>query len=60
MLSKFVKQAAGTGHNLPIGFGANRVVLVRTAEAKARLPVEFRECLVLTVPESKGLEFNEV
>lgn len=40
MLSKFVKTAAGIGSNLPIGFGANRVVLVRTAEAKAKLPVE--------------------
>jgi hypothetical protein len=60
MLSKFVKQSSGIGHNLPIGFGANRVVLVRTAVAKERLPIEFRECLVLTVTESKGLEFNEV
>ena len=58
-LTPFSLQAAGIGHNVPIGFGANRVVLVRTAAAKARLPIEFRECLVLTVTESKGLEFNE-
>jgi hypothetical protein len=60
MLSRFVKLTMGTQQSSPIAFGANQVVIVRTAEAKERLPAEFRECLVLTVPESKGLEFNDV
>ena len=34
------------------------VVGAREMGAKEKLPAEFRECLVLTVEESKGLEFN--
>ena len=40
--------------------GANQAVLVRTEAAKARLPPELRNGLVLTVEESKGLEFDDV
>ena len=34
----------GTEQNAPIEFGANQVVIVRSAAAKAELPAEFREC----------------
>jgi superfamily I DNA/RNA helicase len=60
MLSKFVKLTMGTEQNSSIAFGANQVVIVRTLEAKVQLPAEFQSCLVLTVAESKGLEFNDV
>ena len=59
-LSRFVKAAMGTEKNAPIAFGANQAVIVRNGRAKADLPTEFRDCLVLTVEESKGLEFNDV
>lgn len=59
-LSRFVKAAMGTEKNAPIAFGANQAVIVRNGRAKADLPIEFRDCLVLTVEESKGLEFNDV
>jgi hypothetical protein len=36
------------------------VIIVRTQEAKIRLPEEFQDNLVLTVEESKGLEFDDV
>jgi hypothetical protein len=40
-------------------FGANQVVLVRSEETKQRLPLELRQGLVLTIEESKGLEFDD-
>ena len=40
--------------------GANQAVLVRNDDAKTRLPPELRNGLVLTVEESKGLEFDVV
>jgi len=40
--------------------GANQAVLVRNTEAKERLPFELRNGLVLTVEESKGLEFDDI
>ena len=40
--------------------GANQAVLVRCEAAKARLPFELRNGLVLTVEQSKGLEFDDV
>ena len=40
--------------------GANQVVLVRSEAAKARLPLFLQSGLVLTVEESKGLEFDDV
>ena len=43
-----------------IEFGAHQVVLVRNQAAKARLPIELQTALVLTIFESKGLEFDEV
>ena len=36
------------------------MILVRTQEAKARLPKEFDSCLAMTILESKGLEFDDV
>jgi len=46
--------------NSQIEFGAHQAVLVRSQAAKERLPVELRTALVLTIFESKGLEFDEV
>jgi superfamily I DNA/RNA helicase len=43
-----------------IEFGASQVILVRTQEAKDELPDAFKECLMLTILESKGLEFDTV
>jgi len=43
-----------------IEFGASQVILVRTQEAKSRLPEEFDGCLAMTVLEAKGLEFDTV
>ena len=40
--------------------GANQVVLVRSEASKERLPAFLRAGLVLTVEESKGLEFDDV
>lgn len=40
--------------------GANQVILVRTAAAKAKIPADLRDGLVLLVEESKGLEFDDV
>jgi superfamily I DNA/RNA helicase len=37
-----------------------QAVLVRNTEAKERLPFELRNGLVLTVEESKGLEFDDI
>ena len=39
---------------------AEQAVLVRCEAAKARLPFELRNGLVLTVEQSKGLEFDDV
>jgi hypothetical protein len=39
---------------------AEQAVLVRCEAAKARLPFELRSGLVLTVEQSKGLEFDDV
>ena len=43
-----------------IEFGAHQAVLVRSQAAKATLPSEFDGALVLTIFESKGLEFDDV
>ena len=43
-----------------IEFGAHQVILVRNQAAKELLPQEFNGCLVMTVLESKGLEFDDV
>ena len=43
-------------------FGAHQVVLTRSMESKERLPAGLRDtnALILTVPQSKGLEFDDV
>ena len=43
-----------------IEFGAHQAVLVRSQAAKKRLPAELERALVLTIFESKGLEFDDV
>ena len=40
--------------------GANQVVIVRSEESKKQLPLLLQSGLVLTVEESKGLEFDDV
>ena len=42
-----------------VEFGAEQVIIVRSEEAKQRLPPALRAALVLTVAESKGLEFDD-
>uniref|UniRef100_A0A8C4NGI2 Uncharacterized protein n=1 Tax=Eptatretus burgeri TaxID=7764 RepID=A0A8C4NGI2_EPTBU len=44
----------------PIEFGAPQVILVANDKAKERLPEELSLGLVLTIYESKGLEFDDV
>ena len=43
-----------------IEFGAHQVLLVRNQRAKDDLPKAFKECLAMTILESKGLEFDDV
>lgn len=43
-----------------VEFGAHQVVLVRDEESKIKLPGELRGARPLTVPQSKGLEFDDV
>ena len=43
-----------------IEFGAHQVVLVQSKEAKDKLPLILRGAIVLTIFESKGLEFDDV
>lgn len=43
-----------------IEFGAHQVVLVRSKEARDKLPDILKGAIVLTVFESKGLEFDDV
>lgn len=43
-----------------IEFGAHQVVLVQSQEAKIKLPSILKEAIVLTIFESKGLEFDDV
>ena len=50
-----------TADDIGLGeMGANQVVIVRSASAKKKLPPLLRSGLVLTVEESKGLEFDDV
>ena len=44
----------------PIEFGAHQVVLVSSEKSKEDLPEELSCALVLTIYESKGLEFDDV
>lgn len=43
-----------------IEFGAHQVVLVQSKEAKEKLPTILKGAIVLTIFESKGLEFDDV
>ena len=44
----------------PIDFGADQAIIVRTEESRKTLPEILSEGIVLTIFESKGLEFNDV
>ncbi|XP_043544767.1 TPR and ankyrin repeat-containing protein 1-like [Chiloscyllium plagiosum] len=44
----------------PIEFGAHQVILVTNEKAKEAIPEELNLALVLTIYESKGLEFDDV
>jgi len=48
------------GASTGIAFGASQCVLVRSEEAKESLPEELSKALVLTIEQSKGLEFDDV
>ena len=43
-----------------IEFGAHQVILVQSKEAKENLPSSLQGAIVLTIFESKGLEFDDV
>ena len=43
-----------------IEFGAHQVIIVQSEEAKKCLPEVLKGAIVLTVFESKGLEFDDV
>ena len=43
-----------------IEFGAHQVILVQSKEAKDKLPDTFKGAIVLTIFQSKGLEFDDV
>ena len=43
-----------------IEFGAHQVVLVASEDSRANLPEELKQGLVMTIYESKGLEFDDV
>ena len=51
---------AAEGVTVELDMGAQQVVIVRSHEAKLRLPDDLRSALVLTVFECKGLEFDDV
>ncbi|XP_022800232.1 TPR and ankyrin repeat-containing protein 1-like isoform X2 [Stylophora pistillata] len=43
-----------------IEFGAHQVILVASEEARNQMPDELKQALILTIYESKGLEFDDV
>ncbi|CAL1532839.1 unnamed protein product, partial [Lymnaea stagnalis] len=49
-----------TRDTTPIEFGAHQAILVVDDEAKNTLPRELRDGIVLTIYESKGLEFDDI
>ncbi|XP_048257706.1 TPR and ankyrin repeat-containing protein 1-like [Haliotis rufescens] len=54
-------QGRNRSSSSPIDFGAHQAILVVNEEAKACVPEEMsRRCNVLTIIESKGLEFNDI
>ena len=46
--------------SVAIEFGARQAIIVRSEQARTRLPDELRVGIVLTVNEAKGLEFDDV
>ena len=52
--------AAESTSSAGLEFGAHQVVIVRDATSKENLPDILRHCLVLTIFEAKGLEFDDV
>jgi hypothetical protein len=51
----------GSSHGeAQIEFGAQQCIIVREQKSKDQLPAELKDCLVCTVFESKGLEFEDV
>ncbi|CAL1532830.1 unnamed protein product [Lymnaea stagnalis] len=49
-----------TRDTTPIEFGAHQAILVVDDEAKNKLPPQLRDGIVLTIYESKGLEFDDI
>ncbi|CAJ1354122.1 unnamed protein product [Effrenium voratum] len=47
------------GSTAGIAFGASQCVLVRSEDSRAKLPEGLKNSLVLTVEQSKGLEFDD-
>ncbi|CAD8101190.1 unnamed protein product [Paramecium primaurelia] len=45
---------------VPIEFGCNQVVLVKDSDARDNIPSVLAHALILTIYESKGLEFEDV
>ncbi|GFH16322.1 uncharacterized protein HaLaN_12717, partial [Haematococcus lacustris] len=47
---------------MQVEFGANQVILVRSMQDKEKLPPEIQasNAIVMTVPQAKGLEFDDV
>ena len=46
--------------SVAIEFGARQAIIVRSNQAKGKLPDELKVGIVLTVNEAKGLEFDDV
>lgn len=59
-LQDFMLYLVGNERGIPIEFGAHQVIIVRTEEAKKKLPPEMQNSLVMTPLEAKGLEFDDV
>eukprot|EP00929_Paragymnodinium_shiwhaense_P085414 TRINITY_DN4581_c0_g1_i1.p1 TRINITY_DN4581_c0_g1~~TRINITY_DN4581_c0_g1_i1.p1 ORF type:complete len:2414 (+),score=560.66 TRINITY_DN4581_c0_g1_i1:50-7291(+) len=58
-LSGHVLACSGMRSN-GIAFGASQCILVRNEDAVKRLPKDLQGALVLTIEQSKGLEFDDV
>jgi len=54
------KTDAGLLNKPPIEFGCDQVIIVRDQAAKEAVPKVLQHALILTVYESKGLEFDDV
>ena len=57
---KFTNFKVGSDPKDSVQFGADLVVIVREEASIVDLPHSFREAIVLTVQQCKGLEFNDV